>query len=192
MSRLVLYQCTQSAVSSSTSVRRSSGPRRNGESARTASVGGASLDACPPSVLGSAPSTACGSRGPCVRVGLLWQSTTSTPRATPRPCAGRWLCLPLSSTGSDANESGATVAGFAVNPLIALAFPEINTSIAYLRDVLGEPTYESLARKGEAMTTAAMVTHAYDQIDQARAGLNVGWKSTGYEGLKTSCRCHPV
>jgi hypothetical protein len=100
--------------------------------------------------------------------------------------------LPLSSTGSDANGSAATVAGFAVNPLIALAFPEINTSIAYLRDVLGEPTYESLARKGETMTTAAMVTHAYDQIDEARAELNVGWKSTGYEGLKTSYRCHPV
>ena len=33
-------------------------------------------------------------------------------------------------------------------------------------------TYESLARKGETMTTAAMVTYAYDQIDQARTELN--------------------
>ena len=33
-------------------------------------------------------------------------------------------------------------------------------------------TYESLARKGETMTTAEMVTYAYDQIDQARAELN--------------------
>ncbi|MDH6247765.1 hypothetical protein [Mycobacterium sp. OTB74] len=32
-------------------------------------------------------------------------------------------------------------------------------------------TYESLARKGETMTTAATVTYAYDQIDQARAAL---------------------
>ena len=32
-------------------------------------------------------------------------------------------------------------------------------------------TYESLARKGETMTTAAMVTYAYDQIDQARTEL---------------------
>jgi hypothetical protein len=32
--------------------------------------------------------------------------------------------------------------------------------------------YESLARKSEKMTTAAMVTYAYDQIDQARAELN--------------------
>jgi hypothetical protein len=38
--------------------------------------------------------------------------------------------------------------------------------------VLGDPAYESLARKGEKMTTAAIVTYAYDQIDQARAELN--------------------
>jgi hypothetical protein len=30
----------------------------------------------------------------------------------------------------------------------------------------------SLAGKGEAMTTAAMATYAYDQIDHARAELN--------------------
>ena len=51
-------------------------------------------------------------------------------------------------------------------------FPEIGTAIAHLRDVLGDQTYESLARKGETMTTAEMVTYAYDQIDQARAELN--------------------
>ena len=50
--------------------------------------------------------------------------------------------------------------------------PEFNTAIAHLRDVLGDQTYESLARKGETMTTAEMVTYAYDQIDQARAELN--------------------
>jgi hypothetical protein len=52
-------------------------------------------------------------------------------------------------------------------------FPEANTAIAHLRDVLGDQTYESLARKGEAMTTAAMATYAHDQIDQARTELNV-------------------
>ena len=51
------------------------------------------------------------------------------------------------------------------------AFPEINTTIAHLRDALGDQTYESLARKGETMTTAAIATYAYDQIDQARAEL---------------------
>ena len=49
---------------------------------------------------------------------------------------------------------------------------ELGTAITHLRDVLGEATYESLARKGETMTTAEMVTYAYDQIDQARAELN--------------------
>jgi hypothetical protein len=38
--------------------------------------------------------------------------------------------------------------------------------------VLGEAAYESLARTGETMTTAAMANYAYDQIDQARAELN--------------------
>ena len=68
-------------------------------------------------------------------------------------------------------EPAATIAGFAFNPLTATV-PDFNTAIAHLREVLGEATYESLARKGETMTTAAMVTYAYDQIDQARAALN--------------------
>jgi hypothetical protein len=36
---------------------------------------------------------------------------------------------------------------------------------------LGDQTYESLPRKGETMTTAAMATYAYDQIDLARTEL---------------------
>ena len=35
----------------------------------------------------------------------------------------------------------------------------LKTAIARLRDVLGDQTYESLARKGETMTTAAMATY---------------------------------
>ena len=68
-------------------------------------------------------------------------------------------------------EPAATIAGFALSPFTAAAFPELTTAIAHLRDVLGDQTYESLARKGETMTTAAMATYAYDQIDQARAAL---------------------
>jgi predicted ATPase/class 3 adenylate cyclase len=68
-------------------------------------------------------------------------------------------------------EPAATIAGFALSPLSAAAIPEITTAITHLREVLGEATYESLARKGEAMTTAAMATYAYDQIDQARTEL---------------------
>jgi len=69
-------------------------------------------------------------------------------------------------------EPAATIAGFAVNPFTAAAVPEINTTTAHLRDVLGDPAYESLARAGEAMTTAAMANFAYDQIDQARAEVS--------------------
>ena len=68
-------------------------------------------------------------------------------------------------------EPAATIAGFALSPVAARGVPEITTAIAHLRDVLGEATYESLAHKGETMTTAAMVTYAYDQIDQARTEL---------------------
>ena len=68
-------------------------------------------------------------------------------------------------------EPAATMAGFAASPLTATV-AEFNTATAHLREVLGDPAYESLASKGETMTTAAMATYAYDQIDQARAELN--------------------
>jgi hypothetical protein len=51
-------------------------------------------------------------------------------------------------------------------------------TIAHLRDVLSDQTYESLARKGETMTTGAMATYAYDQIDQARTELEQPADST--------------
>ena len=68
-------------------------------------------------------------------------------------------------------EPAATIAGFALSLMSASAVPEITTAITHLREVLGDQTYESLARKGEAMTTVAVVAYAYDQIDQARAEL---------------------
>jgi len=68
-------------------------------------------------------------------------------------------------------EAAATIAEFVANPFTTATNPEITTAIAHLRDVLGDQTYESLARKGETMTTAAMA-YAYDQIDQARAELD--------------------
>ena len=40
------------------------------------------------------------------------------------------------------------------------------------------------------MTTTAMATYVYDQIDQARTELNAVPKETTYEGLKTSYRRH--
>jgi predicted ATPase len=70
-------------------------------------------------------------------------------------------------------EPAATIAGFAVtSPVAALpAMAEFGTAITHLRDVLGDQIYESLARKGETMTTAEMASYAYDQIDQARTEL---------------------
>jgi predicted ATPase len=68
-------------------------------------------------------------------------------------------------------QAAATIAGFAFSPLTA-ALPEFSTAIAHLRDVLGDQTYETRARTGETMTTAAIATYAYDEIDQARTELN--------------------
>ena len=84
----------------------------------------------------------------------------------------RWLCSPPFSTGSDATNQRQPSPVSPFSPFTAAATPELNTAIAHLRDVLGDQTYESLARKGETMTTAEMATYAYDQIDQARAELN--------------------
>ena len=48
----------------------------------------------------------------------------------------------------------------------------VHAAASALADIdIGDQTYESLARKGETMTTAAMATYAYDQIDQARTEL---------------------
>jgi hypothetical protein len=80
------------------------------------------------------------------------------------------LAACLDRLGRD--EPAATIAGYAFSPITKAWIPEINTVIAHRRDVLGDQTYESLARNGETMTTAEMVAYAYDQIDQARAELN--------------------
>jgi predicted ATPase len=70
-------------------------------------------------------------------------------------------------------EPAATLAGFATgNPMASVTLPEFGTAITHLREVLGDHTYESLAGKGETVTIAAMVTYAYDQIDQARTELS--------------------
>jgi predicted ATPase len=69
-------------------------------------------------------------------------------------------------------EPAATIAGFAVNPLNIAGLPELSTALAHLREVLGDPTYESLARKGSTMTAPAIAVYALDQINQALAELN--------------------
>ena len=101
-----------------------------------------------------------------------WPSATTTTRVTRhipcRPgCPRRYF-----STGSDTTRRRPPSPVSPSSPITAVAIPEIGTAITHLRDVLGDQTYESLARKGETMTTAEMATYAYDQIDQARAELN--------------------
>ena len=47
----------------------------------------------------------------------------------------------------------------------------IRVPLAVLAVLFDRQTYESLARKGETMTIAAIAAYAYDQIDQARTEL---------------------
>ncbi len=70
------------------------------------------------------------------------------------------------------HESAATIAGFAAaHPMAAVTLPELGELRSHLRGALGNENYESLARKGEAMPTTAIVAYAYDQIDCARRDL---------------------
>ncbi len=68
-------------------------------------------------------------------------------------------------------EAAATIAGFAFHPITEASFPELRTTISHLRDALGDHAYESFSQSGAAMTTAAMATYAYHQIDHARTEL---------------------
>jgi predicted ATPase len=68
-------------------------------------------------------------------------------------------------------EAAATIAGFSCDVVSLASVPELVATITHLRETLGDQPYESFARNGEAMTTAAIVAYAYDQIDQARAEL---------------------
>jgi predicted ATPase len=68
-------------------------------------------------------------------------------------------------------EGAAVIAGYSSSPYTRAWIPELTTAIAHLRDVLGDQRYDTLAQKGAEMTTAAMVTYAYNQIDRARTEL---------------------
>lgn len=69
-------------------------------------------------------------------------------------------------------EPSAILAGYAFGPITAASYPELSTTMAHLREVLGDQTYETLAHRGALLTTAAMANYAYDQIDHARTELN--------------------
>ena len=67
----------------------------------------------------------------------------------------------------------ATICGFVPNPVGRAMFPEIDTSIAQLRKNLGDEAYQSLTAAGRQMTNAAMASYALEQIDRARAQLEI-------------------
>jgi hypothetical protein len=69
-------------------------------------------------------------------------------------------------------EPAATIMGYGDVPGSRLVFTEADSAIAHLREIFGDQVYESLARKGESMTIAAIVTYAFDEIERARSELN--------------------
>ncbi|KUH65797.1 cyclase [Mycolicibacterium novocastrense] len=69
-------------------------------------------------------------------------------------------------------EPAATLAGFAALSQMTLAlYPELTDLIIRLRDALGHEAFELLAERAAAMTTSAIATYAYEQIENARAQL---------------------
>jgi predicted ATPase/class 3 adenylate cyclase len=50
-------------------------------------------------------------------------------------------------------------------------YPELQATIAHLRQVLGDDAYETSRSAGESMANVAMVAYAFEQIDLARASL---------------------
>lgn len=78
------------------------------------------------------------------------------------------ICMPLAILVAFLNRRGrhepaAVIAGFAFNTLTASSFTEVTTATAHLREVLGDQTYGSLTRTGEAMTLTEMANYAYEQ-----------------------------
>ncbi len=69
-------------------------------------------------------------------------------------------------------ESAATISGYAATPLTWKGYPEMNSAIVHLREVLGEEAYESLARGGARMSNASVATYALEQIDRVRAAMS--------------------
>jgi predicted ATPase/class 3 adenylate cyclase len=68
-------------------------------------------------------------------------------------------------------EPAATLAGYAASPMTAIVVPELHTTVAHLREVLGDETYESHAAEGEAMTDSNAAQYAYMQIEAARTDV---------------------
>ena len=68
-------------------------------------------------------------------------------------------------------ESAATISTVGWTGFTKTSFPEFESTMTHLREVLGDDTYESLGRIGTSMTNAAIAAYALEQIEIARAGL---------------------
>jgi predicted ATPase len=68
-------------------------------------------------------------------------------------------------------EPAAIIGHFSDNPFTRAAYPETATRINQLGELFGDDAHQRLANRAESMTNAAMVSYAYEQIDQARAAL---------------------
>jgi hypothetical protein len=68
-------------------------------------------------------------------------------------------------------EPAATLSGPASTAFAGATYPEIGVALVHLRDVLGDEAFERFARRGEAMTNAALAAYTLEQIDSARAHL---------------------
>jgi predicted ATPase/class 3 adenylate cyclase len=67
------------------------------------------------------------------------------------------------------HDAAATLSGFATTSYATSYFPEIEATIAHLREVLGERQFRALAARGAAMTNTAIAKYAFEQIDKVRA-----------------------
>jgi hypothetical protein len=68
-------------------------------------------------------------------------------------------------------EPAATISTAGWTGFTKTSFPEFESTMSHLREVLGDDTYESLGRVGSAMTNAGIAAYAFEQIKVARAGL---------------------
>ena len=69
------------------------------------------------------------------------------------------------------SEAAATLSGFSTSPFVGDYYPELDTAITHLREVLGNHAYESLADVGKNMSNASIADYALEQIDRACADL---------------------
>jgi predicted ATPase len=71
------------------------------------------------------------------------------------------------------HEPAATIMGFADDYFLRMSYPGFDGAVNHLRGVLGDQAYETFTRIGQSMSNAEMARYALDQIDRARAELQV-------------------